>query len=157
MRYAETVRAKCGYPGVWGFVDDERIVSPSIVTPDGLVSSLMGPRMTGIEAKIREVLKGLPDGHDDLYVYGDPGIFLWRRPGEQLTEAQSRFNDEISRVRISVVQIFGRALQRWTFNGFKYGLSLESSPVAAFYMVAILLTNIKTCLDGGNEVSDAFG
>ncbi|KAK9357185.1 hypothetical protein V1504DRAFT_465418 [Lipomyces starkeyi] len=53
--------------------------------------------------------------------------------------------------------MFGLALQRWTFNGFKYALKLESSPVAAFYMVSILLTSIKTCLDGRNEVADAFG
>ncbi|KAK9427130.1 hypothetical protein V1505DRAFT_67535 [Lipomyces doorenjongii] len=68
-----------------------------------------------------------------------------------------RFNIEMSGVRISVEQMFGLALQRWTFNGFKRALKLESSPVATFYMVSILLTNIKTCLDGCNEVPDAFG
>ncbi|ODQ71723.1 hypothetical protein LIPSTDRAFT_329802 [Lipomyces starkeyi NRRL Y-11557] len=122
-------------------------------------------RMTGMEAKIRDVLQGLPEGHDGLFVYGDPayaggyGVMgpFKRHPGEQLTEAQSRFNVEMSRVRIWVEQIFGLALQRWASNGFKYSLRLESSPVPAFYMVAILLTNIKTCLDGGNVVPDAFG
>ncbi|KAJ8100288.1 hypothetical protein POJ06DRAFT_267884 [Lipomyces tetrasporus] len=56
-----------------------------------------------------------------------------------------------------VEQLFGLVLNKWAYNAYKYGLRQESTPVAAFYMVSVLFTNIHTCIAGGNEVSQSFG
>ncbi|KAK9319977.1 hypothetical protein V1517DRAFT_330823 [Lipomyces orientalis] len=63
----------------------------------------------------------------------------------------------MSGVRISVEQLFGLVLNNWAYNGYKYGLRQQATPVAAFYLVSVLLTNIKTCLEQRNEVSLSFG
>ncbi|KAK9236705.1 hypothetical protein V1525DRAFT_433514 [Lipomyces kononenkoae] len=73
-----------------------------------------------------------------------------------LSPEDALFNVNMSGVRIAVEQLFGLVLNRWAFNGYKYGLRQMSTPVAGFYMVLVLLTNIQTCLEGTNEASLAF-
>jgi hypothetical protein len=61
----------------------------------------------------------------------------------------------MSQLRISAEHGFGLILQLWKFNSFRYGLQQGISPVAAFYIVSVLLTNIYTCFRG-NVVSERF-
>ncbi|KAK9372040.1 uncharacterized protein V1513DRAFT_282647 [Lipomyces chichibuensis] len=63
----------------------------------------------------------------------------------------------MSGVRIAVDQLCGLVPNKCAYNGYKYGLRQQSTAVAAHYMVSVLLTNIQTCLEGGNEVSQSFG
>jgi hypothetical protein len=63
----------------------------------------------------------------------------------------------MSSVRITIEQLFGRTLRLWALNGHKYSQRLGHSPVAAYYMVAVLLTNIMTCVsDRDNQVANYF-
>jgi nuclease HARBI1 len=61
----------------------------------------------------------------------------------------------MSKVRITIEQCFGEVLKYWQFNSHKYNLKIGNSPVGGMYMVAVLLTNIQTCLRG-NQVSEYF-
>jgi hypothetical protein len=63
----------------------------------------------------------------------------------------------MSQVRITIEQLFGRVVTIWGFIGHKYQQKAGQSPVAAYYMVAVLLTNLMSYMRGGNLVSDYFG
>ncbi|ODQ69170.1 hypothetical protein LIPSTDRAFT_30961 [Lipomyces starkeyi NRRL Y-11557] len=147
----------------------------AVVTPDGLITSLFGPmegkigdwnmlKESGLEDILKNINSLFPDGHH-LYIYGDPaysegygimGPFKLTPSHLVLTREESEFNVRMSGVRIAVEQLFGLVLNKWAYNGYKYGLRQQSTAVAAHYMVSVLLTNIQTCLEGGNEVSQSF-
>ena len=57
-------------------------------------------------------------------------------------------NAIMSEVRVSVEHGFGKVMQNWSYIGFRNGLKIGLSPVGAYYMVSVLLTNIHTCLRG---------
>ena len=61
--------------------------------------------------------------------------------------SQSTFNKEPSGVRITIEQLSGQTSKLWAGNRYKYSQQVGSSPVAAYYMVAVILTNVKTCVD----------
>ena len=47
---------------------------------------------------------------------------------------------------VSVEQTFGLVLLDWRFVDDEHNLKLYQQPVAMMYVVAALLTNMKTCL-----------
>ena len=61
----------------------------------------------------------------------------------------------MAKVRISVENVFGLNVRIWAYNSYKYGLRAGHSPVAALYLVGMLLTNIQTCISG-NQISQYF-
>ena len=144
----------------------------SIVTPDGLVSSLMGPffgrrgdwkmvELSGLEARLRAVNAGRPPAMA-LYLYGDPaystiyGIMGPYRnyPNRPRTPAHDQFNKAMSRLRIEVEHGFAIHQNLWTWNGFHLGLKLRQG-AAVGYAVSVLLANVWTCLRG-NQTSMRF-
>lgn len=98
-----------------------------------------------------------------LWLYGDPayqgsyGIMGSYRAfaNRPVTHIQKKFNRRMSKLRIAVEHGFALHQNLWTFNGFRLGLKIEQSPVAAYYVVAVLLSNIYTCLRG-NQTSKQF-
>ena len=54
----------------------------------------------------------------------------------------------MSSLPISVEHGFGRLMMLWGYNGFKIGLKIGLSPVAAYLMVSVLFCNIHTCFHG---------
>jgi hypothetical protein len=63
----------------------------------------------------------------------------------------------MSTVRITIEQLFGCTLNLWASNGHKYSQKIGNSPVASHYLVAVLLTNIHTCIGSSdNQVSYYF-
>jgi len=183
---------------VWGFVDGtiQKICRPtedqrlcysghkrihgfkfqSIVTPDGLISSMSGPiigsrgdwilwRQSNIEEELRRIFEeeGVSE-ESQLFLYGDPAygnsyatMSAFRRPpGGQLSEEQEHFNKAMSRRRISVEHAFGLVKQTWGKHYLSITSRMGSSPVAAIYLVSVLLTNIKTCVRGRNQIADRF-
>lgn len=91
------------------------------------------------------------DGRRVLYVYGDPayhGSFgvLCPFPSTGITREQHGANVAMSRARIAVENAFGYTANLWRTNQFAMQLQAGNQPVAAFYMVSILLTNIYTCV-----------
>ena len=52
---------------------------------------------------------------------------------------------------------FDMNVNLWGINNYKRGSKVMSSPVAAVYIASTLLTNIRTCMNGGNQVSEKSG
>ncbi|RPA99392.1 hypothetical protein L873DRAFT_1907230 [Choiromyces venosus 120613-1] len=52
----------------------------------------------------------------------------------------------MSRYRIAVEYNFGKVISFWSFITFKNGLQIGHSLVGAYYSIAVLLTNLHTCL-----------
>lgn len=82
-----------------------------------------------------------------LYLYSDPtynncfGIFY---PYQNTFSAQKNFNIDMSRVKIAVENSFGITQNLQIAHVFKKHFKFELQPVAAYYMVVILLTNCYT-------------
>ena len=148
----------------------------SIVTPDGLLSSLAGPfpgpvgdwvvwRSSGIVEILQDLFteNGVSE-EERLYVYGDSayapafgvmGPFV-EQVNKPLTREQEAANVVMSGQRIVVEWGFGYLAKYWALNSFKSSLRLGLSPIAGYYMVATLLTNILLCVTGGNQVSEKY-
>ena len=134
----------------------------AIATPDGLISSLTGPfagsvndwsiwRRSGCEEAIREVV----NGQKTLYIYGDPaynnafGIacpFEHPKGRRYLPKRKQAFNQALSSVRIAVEQAFGDIQVQWTYTAFAKGLTAGTQPIAAYFAVAVLLSNCYICI-----------
>ena len=142
----------------------------SIVTPDGLISSLYGPEMgpkgdwkLWEESGIEFILRGMFDERT-LYLYGDPayapnyGILgPYRATGRHpLTSYQQAMNVKMSSYRIVVEWGFGNVLNQFTAAEWKRNQKIGISPIAANYVVSVLLYNCQTCLRGRNQISDRF-
>jgi hypothetical protein len=159
---ATAVEAQGGGPGIWGFVDgtfrgfcrpqgqdNQRRVYcghkrahgvnwQAIVTPDGLVVSLVGPfpgptndwtmwRVSGCE----EALRQLCIGRQILRVYGDPAYantfgtlcpFEHPQGRHWLPPNEREYNARLLSVRIAVENAFGHTQQLWTYTAFSKGL-----------------------------------
>ncbi|RPB02912.1 hypothetical protein L873DRAFT_1826546 [Choiromyces venosus 120613-1] len=112
----------------------------SIVTPDGLLSSLVGPFpgpigdwMIWEASSIKETLCTIHDMNnvlkiDYLYVYRD-----------------STYAPALS------------VLGPYAMNNFQNSLKVGLSPVVAYYIVATLLINSLLCLTGSSQVSEKYG
>ena len=143
------------------------------MTPDGLISHLGGPFEgpmgdwavwceTGLENRLRILDEGVQN-EDWLYLYGDPaytasyGIIgpFKADVGRPLNVALREMNAHMSSLRISVEHGFGKIMQLWQFNGHEKSLKIGLSPVAGYYIVAVLLANIHTCLRG-SQTSTKF-
>jgi hypothetical protein len=61
----------------------------------------------------------------------------------------------MSTVCITIKQLFRRTLNLWARNRHKYSQKIGHSLVAAYYLVAILLTNMQLCISS-NQVAEYF-
>lgn len=138
---------------------------------------------SGYEDRLRAVFDGAgltPNEH--LYLYGDPaytfgyGVMGPFRPiiGRRarpltkdqvrsalhsktlLTKVQRAANVTMSAQRITIEWAFGLITKDWTFVDMKRSQKIGLSPVAAYYIVATLLTNLQTCLRQRNIISDQY-
>ena len=145
----------------------------AIMTPDGLVSHLGGPYegklgdwaawyASGLEVLLRNLDEGVPQDQR-AYLYGDPayssayGITgAYKAPANApLNVVLQAMNAHMSSLRISVEHGFGKTSALWQFNTHDRNLKMGLSPVAGYYMVSILITNIHTCLYG-SQTSEKF-
>lgn len=117
----------------------------TVVTPDGLVSSLMGPfiglhgnwkmvESSGLEKQLRKVNGNRPPAAHALYVYClDPafrsvyGITGPYRnyPGRLRTPAEDQFNTIMSNLRKDVEHGFATHQNLWTWNAYHLGLKIS--------------------------------
>jgi hypothetical protein len=145
----------------------------TIVSVDGIICHCSGP-WSGrrhdsyiYKRTLPSVLQDLPVLHfEDLRVpvavYADPGYFLTTRvlmpfPTGREDAHHQAFNVTMSRARITVEWGYSRVSSLWRHLNFKDNQKVFLSPIGAQYMVAVLLTNVVTCLDSGNQISDYFG
>ena len=132
----------------------------SVVAPNGLTASLIGP----VEGRRHDsgmlfdsgLLQELshysfaPDG-TPLCVYGDPAYPLrvhLQGPfkGAHLTPAEQQFNKAMSQVSVSVEWLFGDTVNYFAFLDFKKNLKIGLRPVFKMYIVWALLRNAHSCL-----------
>ncbi|RPA93511.1 hypothetical protein L873DRAFT_1704691, partial [Choiromyces venosus 120613-1] len=191
IEYARAFKDTTGLSGIWGFVDgtmrpfccpgyDQQSFYSgfkkahgtkfqSIMTCDGLLSSLAGPFLTPVGDWILWECSGVADqlgkimglGDEALNVYGDAAYspafgIMGPFRGDGMTPAEEAVNVVMSGYRIVVEWGFAHIVNYWSFAVFKRGLKLHLSPVAAYYMIAVLLTNCHTCLHGGNQTLEKF-
>jgi len=94
-------------------------------------------------------------------IYGDPAyglndVILAGFKGAVPTKDQAELNKRMSSVRVSVEWGFGIVICLWAHVNFKKTQTLWGTAVGKMYAVAVLLTNIHTCMRGGNQISDFF-
>jgi hypothetical protein len=156
-----------------GYKKCHAIKFQAVTTPDGLMSHLAGPwpghrgdwgmyLASGLQNKLRR-LNARENPEDHCYLYGDPAYALSygvisaykARPGRPLDPILHEVNTAMSAMRISVEHSFGKTMMLWSFNGFKGDLKVGLSPVGAYFVVAVLLSNIHSCVYG-NQTSQQF-
>jgi hypothetical protein len=140
-----------------------------IVTPDGLIVSICGPalgsrddltvwRESGLEALLMPLVQ---QGGLTYHLFGDkayltsPIIMHPFKPA--LTQLEKQYNIHLSGIRINVEHCFGRLTNLWSFTDMKRIQRTGLQPTAAYYFCMVLFTNLRTCMDGGNQITDAFG
>lgn len=141
----------------------------SIVSPNGLIVSLLGPyegkrHDAGIfhESLIAQQLQEKVDENGvPFHVYGDSAyplldIVMTPYRGANITEEQQEFNTVMGPLRICVEWAFGDISRTFAFLDYKKNLKLYLQPVGLLYKVGAILVNCRTCLYG-NETSKYFG
>jgi hypothetical protein len=188
-------------PHIWGFIDgtfvevarpgdgqifDQQeiynghkkghgLMYQGVSTPDGLISSLLGPyegrindmnmlEQSGLKQKLYSVMGHLPPA-ERRYLYGDKGYFagyygvmgaVKARRGKVLGEVDWYANVFMSTYRVEVEHAFGTVRQLFRQVYAAKDLKLGLTPVAAMYEVAVLLTNCHTCFHG-SQTNFYFG
>lgn len=147
----------------------------ALSTLDGLIRHLAGLyteqesdctvyQSSGLLGKFQELqLVDDPDPDKRFYIYGDPAYSLsyWiicayqAQPNQPLYPLLQKVNTHMASLRISVEHGFARLMMLWGYNGFKMGLKIGLSPVAAYFMVSALFCNIHSCFHG-NQTSKKF-
>lgn len=97
-------------------------------------------------------------GERAFHLYGDQAYrsgthIISPFKGYTLTPAETECNKIMSKLRISVEWGFGKISQLFAFTEFAENQKIRLQPVGVYYLVAILLTNVHTCLNGSNTSS----
>jgi hypothetical protein len=143
----------------------------SIVMPNGIIVRLDGPfngrrhdsAILHLSHLLRECRQRLVVSQEKWYCfYGDPGYanqkFIkvgYKQRQANLSEKQKQFNKEMSALRVHVEYGFGKIIKLFAFLDFKKNQKLLLQPVKLQYMVAAILSNCHTCLNG-SQISDYF-
>ena len=144
-----------------------------VVTPDGIVVDLFGPDLgarddvhllneSGVLLTLAQHMKS-PSG-DPYLLYGDPAYGMSTHLNcpysaetfGPLTAGMLEFNKQMSACRVTVEWVFKEMTSKWAFVSMKNQQRYLLSPVGVQYKVATLLSNIHSCLNGGNEISQFF-
>lgn len=141
----------------------------SIVTWDGMIAHLSGPwagarHDSGIfaESSLPDVLRSLPCvasvGNPPIALYADEGYALSPRifvpyADGRICARHAAFNHKMSQMRITVEWGYHCVLRSWTALDFKRNLQIFKSPIGAYYTIAVLLTNIQSCLATYNDIT----
>lgn len=143
----------------------------SVVMPNGMIVRLDGPfngrrhdsAILQLSNLLQECEETLVVSHEKFFAfYGDPGYanqkFVkvgFKNSRAILTDRQKQFNRDMSALRVHVEYGFGKIIQLFAFLDFKKNQKLLLQPVKLQYIVAGILTNCHTCLNG-SQVSDYF-
>lgn len=141
----------------------------AVVTPDGLIACLFGPHPGhDNDAGMLRASNLLPtlalidviNGFQHV-LYGDAGYYCRSQmivPFHQPTDPlQIVMNTEMSSMRQSVEHSFHLVQSNWAFITFKPNQKALLQPTGAYYALAVLFTNILTCVTGSNQISSFFG
>ena len=105
------------------------------------------------------------EGRETLRIFGDPAysdafgtVSAFSDPmgRHALPANQAGWNASLSSAWIEVERVFGDVQKFWTYTAFGKAQRAGSQPVAAYYVVAVLLTNLLACLRGERQ-GNRFG
>ncbi|KAE9395878.1 hypothetical protein BT96DRAFT_958384 [Gymnopus androsaceus JB14] len=128
-----------------------------VTTPDRIIALCHGP----IEGQHADGALYAWSGCE-LFIYADPAygesaqIVSGLKKVQNLTQLEQQFNTHMAKLRMSVEWGFGKLAHNWAFLNYSQDLSVHKSPIARYFLVAVLLTNAHTCLHG-SETSRYFG
>jgi hypothetical protein len=146
----------------------------SVTAWDGMICHVNGPWVgtrhdSGIftDSGLQEIMEQMPcvtlgAASTPMAVYADDGYALSPRvfvpyPDGRTCARHHAFNKAMSASRVTVEWSYGRVVALWAALDFKKNLKLFKSPIGAYYLVACLLTNCISCIEGGNAVTDHSG
>jgi hypothetical protein len=143
----------------------------AVVFPDGIIGHVAGPFPGRIHDSAMLAASGLEEFilHDpNFQLLGGPphNFVLYADSGYATTEAIfssiSRdpslhpFFQLMSRFRVSVEWAFGYISSTFRANNLSQELHPTQAITSQMYLLSILLSNLKTCMEGHNEVSSYF-
>lgn len=103
---------------------------------------------------------------EEVYVIGDPAYRNERCAPHiccsysrvlPLTAHQQRWNGRLAGARVGVEWAFGKIYALWSSLKFTPAMKAGSKPLAKEFMVCAILTNVHTCINGFNNISNNFG
>lgn len=141
----------------------------SLVGPDGLIIAMEGGfRGARHDAGVfsESVLKRSLEDHlfgfngRQMVIYGDPAYpllpYLYAPfRGAVLTLDEQEFNQRMASVRAAVEWGFCKVLNMFAFVDYRKNLKIHLQPIGLYYLVAAILTNVHTCLNG-SQISEFF-
>ena len=79
-----------------------------------------------------------------------------RLPGQELAPDRHAFNTTYSPMRTCVEWGYEKVVRHWAFIDFRKQMKIELVRVEAMWHAAFWLTNVVTCIRGGNQISEYF-
>ena len=83
-------------------------------------------------------------------------MILIKDVGIYLTATERLFNESMKLPRLTVEWGFMRVTQLWPAFQRPAFLQVYRQPLGQMYAIAVLLTNLRTCMTGRNLISDFF-
>lgn len=74
-----------------------------------------------------------------------------------LTPEELTHNGNLARARVCIEWTFGRIFSLWRRLSFVPRMQVGVSPLGKLYLVCVILSNVHTCLNGGNQTAYYFG
>jgi hypothetical protein len=94
---------------------------------------------------------------DSAYPTTNWTLSLFKRlPGLELPPDRQAFNATYSPMRTCVEWGYEKVVRQWAFIDFKKQMKLELVCMEAMWHAAFWLTNVVTCVRGGNQISEYF-
>lgn len=140
----------------------------AVTSPCGLAMHLCGP-MEGrrhdwtlyMNSGLERSLPHLMNVNNEMYcIYGDSGYsarwFLYIPfSGSNICESRRKFNEYMSKSRVTVEWYFKEVKLYWTILDFKRKLRVNEGAVGKLYIAGVLLTNFRNCVYP-NTISQYF-
>jgi hypothetical protein len=79
-----------------------------------------------------------------------------RLPGQELPPDRQAFNATYSPMRTCVEWGYEKVVRHWAYIDFKKQMKMELVRMEAMWLGAFWLTNVVTCVRGGNQISEFF-
>ena len=141
----------------------------AVVSPDGLFMHLYGAvpgrwhdsRMLSESGLISQLDSIYEEGDRVLKILGDPaygkGMHIWTGFKNADADWKHYFNNALSSARVAVEWGFGMITRRWRLLSDANRQKILETGLQHQYYVATFLTNLITCVEGGNQTSSHFG
>jgi len=140
----------------------------SVIGADGIFWDFQGPfdgcrhdvyllKQSGLLDRMQELDPSL-----SFFIYGDGAYYVDTHIigpylGASLAPEEKRFNQYMSKMRVTVEWGFATLVRLWSGLDFKPSQKPFKTPIADFFKAAVILANCNNILRGGNQISMYFG